>query len=1038
MKRPPRAERAVHRVRKLIAHARRDPLLRGVLLYLAIIGPVVLAINLALSTYLSPDGRAALDAALLALVGGGFIFVLVQGSLRRGEDEIQALRSDSERFRALTSLTADWFWESDAEHRITWLSGGAPVMMIFGQGAAYGKRFWEAPGVEVEPGALEHYLARIEARQPFFDLEIARSDQRGARVVHIVSGQARQDAEGNFLGYRGVGRDVTEQRRAERALNEAKEHLELALEGGNLATWDCDLEARTTHFGTGWMHLLGRKPVADVTDNHELLEEVHAEDRAAMRDAFVKALKGDSPAFNAEYRVRDARGDWRWLHAAGRVTQRSEDGRARRISGTAADIDARKRAEQAMREAEERYRSLIELQPDGVIVHSGGIVEYANQAAARILRAGAPRQLIGLRLEEFVLEPERERFRERLQYLLAGPGSTRFEERWLRAVDGSDVLVEAAGVSYLEHGRLVVQSVVRDISEQRKAREELAERERRFRDVVEAAGEYVWETDAEWHYSYLSARVEHVLGYLRHEMLGRRPQDFMALGEARGLEDWFARRTGEAQPFRDLVFRSVTKTGGAIWQSVSGVPVLDAGGRLKGYRGTGADITARKQAEERIEFLATRDALTGLPNKLLLADRGGQAILAAARSRARLAVLLFDLDRFNLVNDSLGHQAGDALLRAVAERLSNTLRREDTLARLGGDEFVLVWNGLKGPEDAAIVAQRILDVLARPFTIEGCTLNVSASIGISVYPNDGRDFPELLKTADLAMYHAKESGRGTFRLASPALMERATQRLRTENELRRALARGELLLHYQPVIRGRPQAGGRVVGAEVLVRWQHPERGLLLPEEFIPLAEECGLIRAVGEWTLERALSQVGAWQQTLPGRLWFALNVSASELAQGEQFASRLRLALEANRVDGSRIELELTERVLMSNFSENVETLRRIGELGVSCAIDDFGTGYSSLAYLRRLPIDKLKIDRSFLHELETHPADESIVRTITAMAKTLGLAVVAEGVETGAQLERVLALGCEEWQGHYYSRPLEAGEFEQLLLRRGAAAS
>jgi diguanylate cyclase (GGDEF)-like protein/PAS domain S-box-containing protein len=1029
----------VRRLELLLARVRRDPFLRGVALYLAIIGPLALALRFALSAYLSPEAEAGLDAALLALVAGGFIFVLVQGSLRRGEDEIQALRSDSERFRSLTALTADWFWESDAEHRITWVSGGAPVMMIFGQGAVYGKRFWEAPGVEVASESLTHHLEQIATHQPFFDLEIARSDERGARVVHIVSGQARVDAEGRFLGYRGVGRDVTEQRRAERALSEAKERVELALEGGSLATWDFDLEMGVTHFGTGWARLLGRKPSSDDADIAAVLAEVHPDDRAGVRETFVKTLKGEVPAFSAEYRMRDAVGDWRWLQSAGRVILRGADGRARRVSGTTGDIEARKRADQAVREAEQRYRSLIELQPDGVIVHSGGLIEYANQAAARIVRAGSPRQLIGLPLEKFVQPEERERFRERLQYLLAGPGSTRFEERRLRGLDGADILVEAAGVSYLERGRLVVQSLVRDVSEQRKAREQLAEREQRFRDVVEAAGEYVWETDAEWRYSYLSARVEHVMGYLRHEMLGRRPQDFMALGEARAHEEWFERRAREAQPFRDLVFRAVTKTGGAIWLSVSGMPVLDAAGRLKGYRGTGADITARKQAEQRIEYLATRDALTGLPNKLLLADRAGQAILAAARGRTRLAVLLFDLDRFNLVNDSLGHQAGDALLRAVAERLANTLRREDTLARLGGDEFVLVWNGLKGAEDAALVAQRILDVLARPFTVEGRTLNVAASIGISVYPDDGRDFAALLKNADAAMYHAKESGRGTFRLASPALMERALERLRTENELRRALTRGELVLHYQPVVRGRPEAGGRVVGAEVLVRWQHPERGLLLPEEFIPLAEESGLIRAIGEWTLERALSQIGAWQRSLPaGGPWFAVNVSATELAQGEAFVARLRAALAANGVDGRSIELELTERSLMAHFAENAETLRRIGELGVRCAIDDFGTGYSSLAYLRRLPIDKLKIDRSFLRELATHSADESIVRTITAMARTLGLAVVAEGVESAAQLERVLALGCEEWQGHYYSMPLEAADFEQLIRRREAAAS
>jgi diguanylate cyclase (GGDEF)-like protein len=483
-----------------------------------------------------------------------------------------------------------------------------------------------------------------------------------------------------------------------------------------------------------------------------------------------------------------------------------------------------------------------------------------------------------------------------------------------------------------------------------------------------------------------------------------------------------------------VVRRSITKSGGVIWQSVSGVPLLDAAGAPIGYRGTAADVTARKQAEARIEYLATRDALTGLPNRILLTDRAGQAILTAARNRTQLAVLCVDLDRFKLVNDSLGHHAGDALLRAVADRLQNTLGREDTLARLGGDDFVLLWNGLKSAEDAAVLAQRILSILARPFTVEGNTLNVGASIGISIYPNDGRDFAELLKNADAALYDAKESGRGTWRLFAPALNERAVERLRIENELRSALARSELLLYWHPVVRGREQ----VVGAEALVRWNHPSRGLLMPEDFVPLAEECGLIRAVGEWTLERALSHAGAWHRKMPGHAWFAVNVSAPELAHGDAYVEKLKACLRANSLEGSCLELEITERVLMSSLAENVETLRRIGELGVRFAIDDFGTGYSSLAYLRRLPIHKLKIDRSFLRAIDSHAADEAIVRAIAAMAGTLGLAVAAEGVESEAQLKRLLALGCEEWQGHYFSEPLDAAAFEKLLLNVSAGSA
>jgi EAL domain-containing protein (putative c-di-GMP-specific phosphodiesterase class I) len=333
-----------------------------------------------------------------------------------------------------------------------------------------------------------------------------------------------------------------------------------------------------------------------------------------------------------------------------------------------------------------------------------------------------------------------------------------------------------------------------------------------------------------------------------------------------------------------------------------------------------------------------------------------------------------------------------------------------------------------------VLAQRILSILARPFTVEGNTLNVGASIGISVYPNDGRDFAELLKNADAALYDAKESGRGTWRLFAPALNERAVERLRIENELRSALARSELLLYWHPVVRGREQ----VVGAEALVRWNHPSRGLLMPEDFVPLAEECGLIRAVGEWTLERALSHAGAWHRKMPGHAWFAVNVSAPELAHGDAYVEKLKACLRANSLEGSCLELEITERVLMSSLAENVETLRRIGELGVRFAIDDFGTGYSSLAYLRRLPIHKLKIDRSFLRAIDSHAADEAIVRAIAAMAGTLGLAVAAEGVESEAQLKRLLALGCEEWQGHYFSEPLDAAAFEKLLLNVSAGSA
>jgi diguanylate cyclase (GGDEF)-like protein/PAS domain S-box-containing protein len=839
------------------------------------------------------------DVIQLLLITAAVVYLVMVLVSRRNLKKFAELRKNEERFRGLTELSADWFWETDAEHRITWLSGGGPVALFFGGVKAYGRRFWEIPRVEIEPGALGAHLERLSGQLPFFDLEISRADERGARQIHIISGQSRLDENGEFLGYRGVGHDVTEQRLAERRLFEAKARLERALDGGNLAEWHYDEESKDLYAGDGWVRFLGHEESPPHSLGPELVARIHPEDRERAAAAWRKALKNEAPEYDAEFRVSMTSGDWKWLHARGRVTERNAAGRALRLSGTIADIDQRKRVESA-----------------------------------------------------------------------------------------------------------------------------LAERERRFRDVGAASEEFVWETDAEGRYSYLSERAEAVLGFARSELLGCRPADFMPPGEPSYAE--------RQDAFRGFVHRFVTRSGAPVWLSVSGLPVRDAQGRFCGMRGTAGDVTARKNAEARIEHLSTRDALTGLPNRALAAERAAQAILGAARGRSELALLALDIDRFRLVNEALGHQAGDALLRAVAERLQGLMREE--WARTGGDEFVLLAPGIKSAEEAGALARRVLANLARPFTIDGHPVVAGASIGIALYPRDGRDFAELAKHAEAALQHAKERGRGTFSFFLPALATRAGERLRVESELRGALARGELMLHWQPVVRGR----GAIVGAEALVRWRHPTRGLLLPDDFVPLAEECGLIGALGEWTLERALSQIGAWQRTLPGKPWFALNVSAPELAQGGAFVDKLRASLEANGVDATRVELEMTERVLMSHLEENVEAMRRIGELGVRFAIDDFGTGYSSLAYLRQLPIDKLKIDRAFLRNIETHPADEAIARTIASLGRTLELGVAAEGVESKGQLERLLALGCEEWQGHYFSPPLAPVEFESLLRRSERLAS
>src|SRR2546427_4278826 len=549
-------------------------------------------------------------------------------ALRGASRQLTELAASEGRFRDLTELSADWFWETDAEHRITWISAGGSVATLFGNLPTFGKRFWEIPRVEVEPRALEAHLGRLGEQLPFFDLEIQRTDERGARLIHIISGQSRVTPRGEFLGYRGVGRDVTEQRRAERAVFEAKERVELALDGGNLAEWHFDVEHDELYAGDGWVRFLGHGRSPAVGKGAMLYDMMHPEDRERSRGIMVRALKGELEEYIDEFRVPTRTGEWKWLQARGRVVERDAEGRALRVSGTIADIDSRKRAETALQEAEARYRSLVDLAPNGVLVHSAGVIEYANPAAARLLKAEAPAQLIGMQLEALFDPLELPRVRERQSVLLAAPAAVGFEERRMRCLDGTELIVEGAAVSFLERGRMVVQGVMRDVTEERQARQALAEREQRFRDVVHASGEYVWETDAQWRYTYLSERVEAVLGYARNELLGRAPHEFMPLGEAH-FPDTQA-------PFRAVVRRSITKSGGVLLQSVSGVPRPRAGGGAGGRPGPPAHGTPRQQARARNQDPPPRDPPPGPPNPPPPAHPPRRGDLTAGRTPAPL------------------------------------------------------------------------------------------------------------------------------------------------------------------------------------------------------------------------------------------------------------------------------------------------------------------------------------------------------------------------------------------------------------------
>jgi diguanylate cyclase (GGDEF)-like protein/PAS domain S-box-containing protein len=548
----------------------------------------------------------------------------------------------------------------------------------------------------------------------------------------------------------------------------------------------------------------------------------------------------------------------------------------------------------------------------------------------------------------------------------------------------------------------------------------LRESETRFRDFADAAGEYVWEADLAGRYTYVSSRVQSVWSYTDQELIGHTPYDFMPPGEAERVREWLTQNARPDASFRDLEHRILTRNADTRWLLVNAVGIFDDAGTLVGLRGTGRDITDRKSAEAHIQRLATRDPLTELPNRILFNDRLEQGIVTARRSGQSLAVLFIDLDRFKYINDSLGHQVGDLLLKEVAERMDACIRKGDTLSRLGGDEFVVTLEGLQHAEDAAQVAGKIIKALARPFEIAGHALNTSCSIGIAIFPLDADDDRTLMKNADTAMYHAKEKGRNNYQFFSREMNERAVERHNLETALRVAIERQEFVLFYQPQVDIRT---GAVVGMEALLRWQHPERGLLEPSRFIDVAEESGLIEPIGQWVLRSACQRARAWQEAGYPSIKMAVNISPRQLDKPREFSRALSRILSSTGLDPRYLELEMTERLLMKNAEENIAVLRKLGREGVRIAVDDFGTGWSSLLYLRQFPIDTLKIDRSFVRDIETDPNDAAIVDAVVAMAHRLNLQTTAEGVETRGQLEALQRLGCDEYQGYLFSKPLPA---------------
>ena len=546
------------------------------------------------------------------------------------------------------------------------------------------------------------------------------------------------------------------------------------------------------------------------------------------------------------------------------------------------------------------------------------------------------------------------------------------------------------------------------------SRTALASSEERFRDVAEAASDWIWETDQNAQLTYLSARFEEITGHAPAAWIGRPLIDLLLTDHA-ALQDWL---TGKhSVPLRC----SYHAADGCVRHCRLSAREIRSGGQLVGYRGTASDVTEETKAQARVQYLSQHDALTGLPNRNRLRDYL-ESKLNSLNKASRLTVLYIDLDRFKPVNDTLGHGAGDEVLIGVANRLKQCIRGDDLVARLGGDEFVMVVSRLQHNEDIEMLCARVVGVVSEPFSYEDKQIHIGASVGIAVAPTDASQANELLRCADIALYQAKADGRGTWCFYGSEMDKRLHERRCQEDELRRAITEGQFEAYYQPRYLSK---GMCINGAEALLRWHHPKRGLLLPEQFIPLAEETGLIVPLGEWVLRKACLEASNWSDELV----VSVNISPLQLRVGDLYQMIIS-ALKDSGLPASRLELEITETALLQENESTLDVLNRLKSLGLRLAMDDFGTGYSSLSNLRNYPFDMIKIDGSFVAGMSHSVENHSIVKALIDLGHGLSMRVTAEGVETLEQLNLLLADGCSELQGFHMSHPLPANELHALL--------
>jgi len=952
----------------------------------------------------------------------GALYLNFRDVTERKEAEA-ALRASEERLRALLQHSRDVHGLLDATGTVIWASPGLEDMLGWRADDIIGCNGFELVHPDDLDAALTRFVQSLQPEQPDpVELRLAHADGRWVPIE--VAGSLWPTGDGEDIGLVINLRDISWRVDAERALRRSEERFRALVQHSHDGIVVLTADRGVTFASPSLEHLFGR-PASEMIGLSGL-ELVHPDDLQAAAEALSVTASTVGHRATLQVRVQHADGGWRWVECT--AVNLTDNEAVEGVVINIRDITDRREAQESIRESERVFRSLAQSSPTGVyLMLPNGECTYVNERFQEIT-GYSPDDAMAFGWHRMVHPDDREEVgavpsldeisREplKLEFRVVRPDGT---VRWVSVSTGP--MFDDSGTFQGSVGTLD------DITDRMEATQD----SRRLTDIFEATHDLVAIADRHGALLYLNQAARRffgvgaddpldsfdLVGSFGPEMVDRLATQVQPSLEAEGI--WFGelpiqRPDGTVVPHRAQLLAHRNEHGHAEFFSA----MLH-------------DISERKAIEHRLAHQATHDPLTGLPNRTLLLDRLDQALRRARRNQRRVAVLFLDLDHFKVVNDSLGHGLGDRLLISIAGRLQKTLRPADTVARFGGDEFVVLCEDLVSQQDAVAIAERVNDAISGPFVIDDAEVFVGVSIGIA-FPDDNEADPEtLIRDADAAMYQAKDRGRARWVIFDNAMRASAVDRLDIENALRRAIDRRELRVYYQPIV---DLQSGVIAGVEALLRWEHPERGLLLPNDFIGVAEETGLIVPIGSWVLDQACRQVQRWHASQPDlpALVLAVNLSGRQLGH-PRLVDDVATVLADTGVDPSHVELEITESVLMDDVEMSEDTLGRLKTLGVKLVVDDFGTGYSSLSYLRRFPVDVLKVDQSFVDGLGRDPGDSAIVTAVVTLAHTLGLHAVAEGVETTEQLSELRRLGCDSAQGFYFAKPANGHDIGELLERR-----